>query len=340
MTAMIHPPDVALRMVQVTWYRHRRAIACILGPFGAATVILLADGTAMRSWLDRNGIAQCLDAGTYCARKAAWTTFSGGDSFFASDISKLLRAVPASVALFAGPPWLTREFETGSFRYTWVQGISPVRWLLGTFLTLAGIAAAAAAVCGAAFDWWYHVAQWPVNVVPARGWDWDAFELSTVSMVSWTVFAMALAMLTAALIRRTVPAMASFAVTYAGCLALAEWQLRPRLLTLAELVTRWPLDSRQATPRQYDLLLSWWFTGPDGHVLPQARVFSVLSRVPPGSPSQMNHWLAAHHYASWIAYQPHSRLVLFQLILALILLTASACSVLAAVWLFRREYSR
>lgn len=54
----------------------------------------------------------------------------------------------------------------------------------------------------------------------------------------------------------------------------------------------------------------------------------------------MNHWLAAHHYASWIAYQPHSRLVLFQLILALILLTASACSVLAAVWLFRREYSR
>jgi hypothetical protein len=347
MTAMAHAPGVALRMAQVTWYRHRRAIAGILGLFGAATVVLLADGAAMRSWIDHYGLAGCLDVSgnhgiTPCRGVRVFKvlgTFTG-NAFFAADIAKLLRALPPAAALSAGLAWLTREFETGSFRYTWVQGISPVRWLLGTFLTLAGTAAAAAAVCGAAFGWWFRVAWWPVAVMPVKGWGWDAFELSPVSLVSWTVFAMALAMLAAALIRRTVPAMASFAVTYAGCLILAEWQLRPRLLTLAPLVTRWHWDILPETPRWDDLLLSSWVTGPDGHVLSLARLSRVLSTIPQGSQAHEDQWLAAHHYASWVAYQPHSRLAVFQLILALILLTASASSVLAAIWLLRRQSSR
>jgi hypothetical protein len=343
MTAMARAPGVALRMAQVTWYRHRWAIAGILGMFGAAAVVLLADGAAIRAWLDGNGIARCLDVNTRCGWNKAWITFSGSpDAFRSADIAKLLRAVPSATALLAGLAWLTREFETGSFRYTWVQGISPLRWLLGTFLTLAAIAAGAAMACGAAFDWWYRVAQVTVNVVPNRGWDWDAFELSPPALVSWTIFAMALAMLTGAVIRRTVPAMASFAVIYAGCLTLAEWQLRPRLLALSPVVTRWHIESLRVPPsgNWNDLQLGSWLTGPGGHVLSQARELSVWIRIGQSSQPHPDQWMAAHHYASWIAYQPHSRLLVFQLIWALILLTVSAWSVLAAVWLLRRASSR
>jgi hypothetical protein len=343
MTATVHAPGITLRMARATWYRHRPAIAVILGLFGVATVVLLAEGAAMRSWLDGHGLAGCLVAsnaygGSRCDGMAAWNLFVGGGRT-TGYITQLLRAAAPAAALFAGLPWLTREFETGSFRYTWVQGISPIQWLFGTFLPLAGTAVAAAAVSGMAFTWWYRVAQWRIGGQAASGWGWDSFELSPSSLVSWTAFAMALAMLTGMLIRRTVPAMASFVVVYAGCLILAEWQLRPRLFGVAPLITRWQWGGTALTPRWDDLFLRGWLTGPDGHPLSTARMYNLIGASFRGTAAQEDRWLAQHHYVYWIAYQSHARLVVFQFAWAAILLAASACAVLAAVWLLRRQSS-
>lgn len=46
-------------------------------------------------------------------------------------------------------------------------------------------------------------------------------------------------------------------------------------------------------------------------------------------------WLAQHHLTYWIAYQPHSHLVWFELARNGILVTAAALAVLAAVWWLR-----
>jgi hypothetical protein len=351
MTAVVHMPDATRRAARITWYRHRWAVAAILGVFGAAALLLLGEGIAMRAWLDGNGIAQCLPGNggvrdTICQRNQAlvgqYTDGSSGQAaFFAGDTAHLLLAVPLAAAMFAGLPWLTREFETGSFRYTWVQGINPVRWLLGTFGSLAGIAAAAALVCGLLFEWWYRIAQWPVHVTPASGWDWDAFGLSPIALVGWTVFAMALAMLIAAVLRRTVPAMAAFAVSYAGCLFLGQWWLRPRLLDFAPVVARQPKDAAWFPLHWNDLWLNGWLTAPDGHVLTAAqelKLYTTMSQSPRGV--SQDQWLAAHHYVSWVAYQPYSRLLLFQLALAIGLLGLSALAVLVTVWLLRRKAER
>ena len=334
MTAM------AVRMGRVTWHQHRWAVMAILGVFGVATVVLLAEGAATRSWLDSAGLTRCFPAGVDCrpASQAAMNQVMGGADgqavFFAGDTVHLLLAVPAAVALFAGLPWLTREFETGSFRYTWVQGISPVRWLLGVFGSLAALAAVAAAVCGAVFNWWYRFTQWPANITPARGWDWDAFGLSPIALAGWTVFAMALATLFAALLRRTVPAMAAFAVTYAACLLSGLYWFRPWLLSLFPAVMRWNGASVLGAPGQHDYFVNSWTTGAGGHVLgDQQRNTVLISAWREGRPGQ---WLTAHHYAVWIAYQPHSRLAFFQFALTLVLLVFSALLVLAAVRLIRR----
>jgi len=333
MTAITYAPAAARRMARITWRRHRFAVAGILGLFGVATAVLVAEGVTMRLWIDSHGLTHCPGLSpaaslASCRGKPGWLSIYDRGFFFADITAKLLLALPGVAALFAGVPWLAREFETGSFRYTWVQGISPVRWLLGVFGSLAGMAAVAAVVCGVVFGWWYRVAQWAVNVIPNGGWDWDAFGLSPIAMVSWTVFAMALAMLAAAVFRRTVPAMASFAVTYAGGLTFTLWWLRPRLLTIAPAVIRAQLGY---VPGGNDLWLNAWFTGPDGHVLTLTQESNVVWRDP---------WLTGHHYTYWIAYQPHGRLVLFQLALAFMLLVLSAASVLAAVWLLRRQVRR
>lgn len=351
MTAIASVPGVARftggawRMARITWFRHRWAITAILGAFGVAALVLLGEGIAMRAWLDANGIAHCLptSAGSrdaFCLRSQSllgqFTDGSSGEAaFFAGDTAHLLLAVPAAAALFGGLPWLTREFETGSFRYTWVQGINPRRWSLGTFGSLAAVAAFCAVVLGVVFDWWYRIAMWPVNVTPDMGWDWDNFGLSPITLAGWTVFAMALAMLSAAAIRRTVPAMAAFAAGYAGCLFLGQWWLRPRLLSIAPVVARQPMGTFYPS-HWHDLLLNGWITAPDGHVLTAAQelklYFAMAQSHFSGTQGQ---WLAAHHYVSWIMYQPHSRLVLFQLAMALALLVLSALLVLAAVRLLR-----
>jgi hypothetical protein len=333
MTAM------AVRMGRVTWHQHRWAVMAILGVFGVAAVLLLAEGAATRSWLAAAGLTRCFGEGVDCrlGSQAALNQFMGGADgqavFFAGDTVHLLLAVPPAAALFAGLPWLTREFETGSFRYTWVQGISPVRWLLGVFGSLAAVAAVAAALCGVVFNWWYRFAQWPANITPARGWDWDAFGLSPIALVGWTVFAMALATLFAALLRRTVPAMAAFAVTYAGCLLFGLYWFRAWLLSLFPAVTRQNGLFVTGPANQVDYFVTTWTTGAGGHVLTeQQEVAASIAAYRHADPGQ---WIAAQHYVAWLSYQPHSRLAFFQLALTLVLLVLSALLVLAAVRLTR-----
>lgn len=346
MTAIVRRPDVALRMARITWYRHRWAVVAILGVFGAATAVLIVEGTALRVWLDDNGMAQCVGVMepygiSACAGKPGWNNLFS--IYIARDTAYALLVVPPAAALLGGLPWLTREFETGGFRYTWVQGIKPVRWLLGVFGSLTAIAIVAAAVCGVASDWWYRVAQWPVAVMPAPGWGWDAFGLSPIALVGWTVFAMALAMLVAVVIRRTVPAMAAFAATYAGCLIFTLWWLCPHLLRLAPVVARgqWGTGFSLDAPHWKDLGITWWLTGPNGSALTGEQFLNMLGAAGPRStPAQQAQWLVAHHDTYWIAYQPHARLVVFQLALALLLLALSALSVLAAVVLLRRQSRR
>jgi hypothetical protein len=253
---------------------------------------------------------------------------------FRPDVPWSLIAIAPALALFAGLPWVTREFDTGSFRYTWVQSISPRRWLLGTFGSLAVIAAAAAVLCGLAFGWWFRLAQWQ-GLYPGYPWYWEHFELTPLSMACWTLLAMALALVIGVAVRRTVPAMAAFVLTYGAWLFFADPRLRPHLFTIGTVVKPALLESPSQGLRYEDYVVDSWFTGPGGH---RAATGSVLHRIPWNLPGiNADRWLAQNHYAYWISYQPAARVWVFQLAWAAILLTAAAACVLSAVWLLRKR---
>jgi hypothetical protein len=327
-----HTESVAVRMARVTWYRHRGALAGIAALFAVAVVVLLAEGLTMRHTL--GGLSRCLvtDAqGSVCVHTPAWDGF-GIRPYYVDDLSQGLNVLPLLAAMFAGVPWLTREFETGSFRYTWVQGIGRRDWLLGTFAPLAVAAAAAAAVAGLVYDWWYQVAQWASAAFPYGGWSWVPFGLVPEVFVAWTVFGMALALLVALLVRRTVPAMAACAAGFIAVYVAVNWPLRDRLLSQAPVIARVKF-SYAAAPSWNDLFLRGWLAGPSGRPAGSA----VINRLYNMTGPQADRWIAQHHYAYWIAYQPHDRLQLFQFATAAILLAAAAALTLAATWLLRRH---
>ena len=49
----------------------------------------------------------------------------------------LALAVPGLIGMFWGAPLVAREFETGTFRLAWTQGVTRTRWLAAK-LAIAG----------------------------------------------------------------------------------------------------------------------------------------------------------------------------------------------------------
>jgi hypothetical protein len=331
-----HQPAVtSLRLARAAWQRHRLAFVAIAVVFGATALMLIVEGVHVRIGIDRGHLARCFQTSFFvgCPGSAALKSFLLDSSWYPGYAQDLAVLAPLIVAVFAGVPWLTREFETGSFRYTWAQEAGRTRWLLGTFAPLTVTAAVAAALLGGVYDWWNQDAQWVFGDLPL-GWDWLQFGMGPTLLAAFTVLAMSLALLTGVLVRRTVPAMAVCAGACVGCYALAQSWLRNWLTTLGPVIERNP-DNLTA-PGISDLVLRTFTTAPDGRVVASTPDSDVIPEIGHLSASQNLGWLAQHHYATWIAYQPQSRIAEFQSAEAAIVLAAAAIIVVAATWLLRR----
>jgi hypothetical protein len=154
-------------------------------------------------------------------------------------------------------------------------------------------------------------------------------------MACWTLLAMALALVIGVAVRRTVPAMAAFVLTYGAWLFAADPWFRPHLFTIGTVVRpqSWASPSQGLSYKDY--VAGNWFTGPGGH---RVAIGSILRRIPRNlSGTNAGQWLARNHYTYWISYQPAGRVWIFQLAWAAILLTAAAACVLAAAWLLRKR---
>jgi len=315
-----------LRMTRAAWYKHRFSVAGVPAVFLLAALALFADSLVQRHWLSVHHLTGCLVAndttgGSWC-QSAAWASFSSPGQ--TPNIAAAILALPVLAGLFAGVPWVAREFESGAFRFTWTQGTGPRHWLLGTFGPLVLLAAVSAAIYGAAAYWWYQVAQWQAGT-SIWSWRWTSFELTPLSIAGWTVLAMALALLCGVLIRRVLPAMIAFIVTLGACAYLSQTWLRPWLFGIGTAVKQvsWS-TSAGWPPSTTTYTVQTWLQAPSGQ-----RV-SVPSAV-----NNVSAWIGQHHDTFWVAYQPHSHLIWLELARNGILITVAAFAVLASAWWLR-----
>jgi hypothetical protein len=316
-----------LRMTRATWYKHRVSMVGIPAVFLLAALALFADGAVQRHWISVHHLSGCLVAntttgGSWCVSNPAWAVFSS-PSQTPNIIAVAVLALPALVGLFAGVPWVAREFETGAFRFTWTQDTSPRHWLLGTFGPLVLLATASAAIYGTAADWWYQIAQWQ-NGTSIWSWRWSSFELTPLSIAGWTVLAMALALLCGVLIRRVLPAMIAFTVALGACAYVAQTWLHPWLLGIGTAVKQVSSSTSAGWPPSTTTYIARaWFQTPGGQ---------RVARLP--AVNDLNTWIAQHHYTFWVAYQPPGHLIWLELARGGILVAVAAVAVLASVcWL-------
>ncbi len=339
MTALAIKAISVPRMTRVTWYKHRVLMLGIPGAFLLAAVLLVIDSVLQRHWVSAHHFSYCLTyafngTSSRCLTENApyqQGVFAEFVNYWRTEVPVgMVFALAAVTGLFAGVPWVAREFESGGFRFTWTQSASPLRWLLGTFGSLTLLAGVAAAICGIAADWWFQVAQFRLDG-GTTPWGWESIEMTPLSMVSWTLLAMALALLLGVIIRRALPAMIAFAVTFGGCVVLAQAWLPGFLFRVGAI----PVQVNLLNPPANSYIAQTWFARPGGPKLNPVTVYAQMYN--PRQQLTGVRWLVQQHLSEWVAYQPHSHLIWLVLARNGILIAVAALAVLASVWWLRRH---
>jgi hypothetical protein len=251
---------------------------------------------------------------------------SGG----AQTVSSLMFVVPVLLGVFVGAPLISRELDTGTFRFAWTQGAGRTRWALSTLVLPAVLLTAVTGAFTALF-WWYFrpfLADGQVSeFLPL------AFALLGVAFAAWTLFAFALAAFTGTLFRRTVPAMAVTLIVYIVLAIGTATAIRPHYeAPVTE--AGWNQGAGAGW------VISSWIKAPNGQQLSPAAANSLpvpASVQNSQSPDAFNNWLTSHGYTMWQSVQPDSRFWQFQLTEGGWLLVVSALLIGGAVWLIRRR---
>jgi hypothetical protein len=281
-----------------TWRQHRWEALAGLAVLVAAVVAVLSVNSAIG--LGRRDTAQV------------------------QDLVLALFALPLLVGMFVGAPLLARDFEQGTHRLVWTQGMARSRWLRGKLLLVFASAGAGAVLLGAVV-----MANVTLSVPHDEYWTW--FDVQLPVFAAYVLFALALGIALGAVIGRTYPAMALTLVLYVAARGVVEGTFRPQY----QAPMRIPVESF-ATIDVRGIDFSWSlgvrYFDASGHELSFNDTAALMN-----SHSQLGPNLAAHGLTGWAYYQPWARFWPLQGIETAVFLALAALLVgLAYYWTTRR----
>ena len=215
-------------MIRFAWLQFRAQAAVVL-----SALLILAIGLAITGphlvHLYNASVATCASRGDCGTAKAL---FVSNDVQLRGLLLIVVIITPALLGIFWGAPLIAHELETGTYRLVWTQHVSRTRWL-AVKLLLVGLAAMVVALgVSLMVTWWAS----PFDIINANRFAPSTFDERGVVAAGYAAFAFVLGATAGALIRRTVPAMATTLVAFiAARLAFTSW-IRPHLVTPAHLV--------------------------------------------------------------------------------------------------------
>ncbi len=112
-------------MIRFAWLQFRMQAAIAAGALAIVAVVLAVTGPSLVHLYDTT-VAAC---GSQHACSDATTTFTDTDGPLQVFLDFLVLLGPLLIGMFWGAPLVSREFETGTFRLAWTQGVSRSRWL-------------------------------------------------------------------------------------------------------------------------------------------------------------------------------------------------------------------
>lgn len=243
--------------------------------------------------------------------------------------------LPALAGAFVGGPLFSREFERGTLRFAWAQGITRLRWSAAKFgaLLLAGLVGALAVLLVGS----------PARAINGSGPNVFAnFDIEGPAFVSYVLFAIALCAFVGTVSRRIITGVFVGLLLFGAARLGVMHELRPvfqapvTVVYGANDVDRWT---------QFQMPAGAWdfgidFVDHEGHQVSSARVNQVL-RSEPYPPGEMarddRKVLAAHDVFQRVRYQPADRYNLFQWIEATIFVVLSGVLVAGTLLLLRKR---
>ena len=336
------------KLLRVAWLQHRGGCLALLVVFVAFVVAIVVERSRVDASYAAFVVGGCVGRQLVPGTCNTAALALGGQSTFAT-IGIALSALPLLVGVFVGAPLVSREIESGTFRFAWTQATPRSRLVLATLGALAGGATVMAVVLGLVFGGWYaHV--YDVVLTPLDSpWQATPFVTTWWLLPAWTVSALVLGAFLGTLIRRTVAAMAATAALVGGPIVAAHVVL-PELLHVGASTARFQsevgnmvlgtIDS-PSQPGWHVPPGSWlvrsWMTGPGGRVLDRSASVHVKNALFTRTAASGDHWLAAHHVSFWVSYQPPGHFWMFQGVEGVVVLAVAALCVMATVCLLKRR---
>jgi hypothetical protein len=312
-------------MAWVTWRQHRAQLVATATFVAALAVVALGTSWPVRDAYHRQALSSCLPPSARPGCELIVSHFRGEFAGLAH-LARYLMILPA-LALLIGVPLLAREFEHGTFRLAWTQGISRRRWLVSKTSLLALCLVAAAAVLAVVAMWWRQpFDQFSGRMNPGQ------FDVEGTVVPAYALYALAVGLLAAVLLRRT-PAATFLAV---GLFVLTrigvEKLLRPHYLPPLHRVA----TGSAMTAHARDWIFADTVVDGGGRVITTAREdLAVLHAQHAGIDAQQ--YLSSLGWRRLITFQPDSRFWTFQGIETGIFLVLAGLAVTAAVVLVSRR---
>jgi hypothetical protein len=302
-------------MIRFAWLRFRTQALVALGALAVLAVILLVTGIRLAHAYDAV-VAACKPDGD-CA--SALSIFPSNGYLTASNgMHPLVIAVPCVLGMFWAAPLAAREFETGTFRLAWTQGVTRTRWLAVKLGVVGAASMAAAGLLSLMVTWWSSpiaAAQMGARLDPG------IFSESGIAPVGYAAFAFATGVTAGLLSRRTMPAMAVTLAIFVAVtwFAFPVW-VRPHLLQPAQAtvtLSAASINGFEFSPDRRTLLvqtappdipgawiLSSQLTTPDGR---PASVLVTAACGPNAAGNSCQAYIESLHLQQRVTYQPASR---------------------------------
>ncbi|RPK53594.1 hypothetical protein [Streptomyces sp. ADI93-02] len=233
-----------------------------------------------------------------------------------------LMILPALFSAFVAGPMIARELESGTFRMSWTQSVSPARWLAAKLAVPTVLLLAATAVLSAVLHWAQSHSDTPYL---SEWYTPQVFAATGTVPAAHLLFGMGAGALIGLLVRRTVPALAA-SVLVTGVVTVAFAYLRRGL---------WPpstLTGATLSPAE-DI---WWVEVGDINGSGERIPHDVCSWS--GAEAERLRCMADQNITGhYLGYHPASHFWPIQLVETGILLALATLAVAAAFRVLRRR---
>jgi lysophospholipase L1-like esterase len=313
----------------VAWRQHRAALSGCAALFGAAALLLLINGLAMRGLYRQLGLSGCTIQSLTPPCAGTVRQFQQDFGVWTGLIPLLLLVIPVTAGTFTGAAVVAREIERGTFRFAWTQGCGRLRLLTGKIAVLSAALLAGGGAVAALASWWFS----PLSALGYARLYPQYFAIQGPAFPAWTLLAFALAVVAGSLIRRVVAAVGTALAVCAGLAVPVGMVLRYRFYRPPVQVTA-SLGQTSLTLPPRSVPTGTWWAGPAGKVIPQTQVEHAIGHL---SPVNLARWFLTHDPRLVVSYQPGSRFWPFQWTETIWLVVVSVLLLAAALGLARQR---